>query len=307
MNQNNFKNSTFQEETKIFVCYNKPWGFPKNPIYVPIQSGKALSSLDLGILGDNTGDNISLKNETFGELTAWYWVWKNINSLFPKGLKYIGLSHYRRFFSLYLNEPDVIQSDIIPPMRGYEKKIPHILKRYQIILAKPCILDDSVYEQYAEVHSIQDYYVVKNTVHLLFPEYDDSFIEVMENNNKISCYCMFVSTLNFFNEYFEWLFSILFEMEKNIDISHHNHYQKRVFAFLAERLLNVYVYHKKINVSYKSIYLLNNYLSGINQIKYIKIWINSNKIWINNKLRPIYKRIIPIKIRKIIRKIRGKE
>ena len=36
------------------------------------------------------------------------------------------------------------------------------------------------------------------------------------------------------------LFDVLFEVEKNIDISDRDIYQSRVYGYLAERLLNVY-------------------------------------------------------------------
>lgn len=49
----------------------------KMDIIEPIQTGKAATGLDLGILSDDTGDNISSKNPYYGELTCWYWVWKN--------------------------------------------------------------------------------------------------------------------------------------------------------------------------------------------------------------------------------------
>ena len=69
---------------------------------MPIHCGKALSSVDLGIQGDNEVngqpcDNISDKNETYCELTAMYWAWKNIKKIYPD-IEYIGLNHYRRYF-----------------------------------------------------------------------------------------------------------------------------------------------------------------------------------------------------------------
>jgi hypothetical protein len=291
--------SSHQNDVKIFVCYNKAWAFPKELIYVPIQSGKALSDYDLNILGDDTADNISLKNEIFGEFTAWYWVWKNVNTVFSNGLKYIGLSHYRRFFSLDIDEPEVINLDIMPPMKKYEKKIFHILKKYQIILAKPSTFSQPLYKHYEDAHHIQDYYIVKKVIHDLFPEYDYSFMHIMEKTKQMSCYCIFISTLDFFNKYFEWLFAILFETEKRINMSTYNDYQKRVLAFLAERLLNVYVHHNKLNVSFKSTFFLHNYLPGIHYSKYFNILVKG-------KLRSIYKKFVPKNIRIIISKLRGK-
>jgi hypothetical protein len=291
--------SLSQDTIKIFVCYNKPWAFPKEPIYVPIQSGKSLSDCDLGILGDNTTDNISQKNEIFGEFTAWYWVWRNLNILFPNGLKYIGLSHYRRFFSFYASESGVIDLNIMPPMKQYEKKIFHILNHHQIILAKPWVFSQPLYKQFTNSHPIRDYHILKEVMHNLYPEYDCSFAYVMEETNQMSCYCMFISSVNFFNEYFKWLFTILFAMEERIDISAYDGYEKRVLAFLAERLLNVYVYHNKLDISFQSIFFLHNCSSGLRYIRYFAIYIKE-------KVKSIYKKFVPLEIRIVIGKVRGK-
>ena len=45
---------------------------------------------------------------------------------------------------------------------------------------------------------------------------------------------IFIAKSEWVNKYCEWLFSILFEVEKNISISDDN-YQKRVFGFLSRR------------------------------------------------------------------------
>lgn len=77
---------------KILVAVHKHYWMPKDSIYLPIQVGRE-GKEDLGFQGDNTGDNISAKNETFCELTGLYWAWKNLAA------DYIGLVHYRRYFA----------------------------------------------------------------------------------------------------------------------------------------------------------------------------------------------------------------
>jgi Domain of unknown function (DUF4422) len=49
--------------------------------------------------------------------------------------------------------------------------------------------------------------------------------------------------------YLEWLFSILFEVERRIIIPE-DPYQARVFSFLSERLLHLYVHHNQLAVAY---------------------------------------------------------
>lgn len=52
---------------------------------------------------------------------------------------------------------------------------------------------------------------------------------------------MFVMKKVLFDKYCSWLFSILFELEKRIDISSYNQYEARVCGFISERLFNVWL------------------------------------------------------------------
>ena len=48
----------------ILVCCHKQDYYAQKYPFLPIQVGRAISSVDLGIQGDDTGDNISLKSAT---------------------------------------------------------------------------------------------------------------------------------------------------------------------------------------------------------------------------------------------------
>ena len=61
------------------------------------------------------------------------------------------------------------------------------------------------------------------------------------NQKKIYLFNMFVMKKELFDSYASWLFDILFELEKRIDISSYDNYQKRVYGFLSERLFNVWL------------------------------------------------------------------
>lgn len=58
------------------------------------------------MIGDDTGENISNKNDYYNEMTAVYWAWKNYEEL--GNPDYIGLMHYRRHFIFDENITDVV-------------------------------------------------------------------------------------------------------------------------------------------------------------------------------------------------------
>lgn len=102
-------------DAMILVACHKPCEMYNKGIYTPIQVGKAISEYNLGIIGDDTGDNISQKNPSYCELTAQYWAWKNVDC------RYIGLCHYRRYFeTVYTN--DLLE---------------RIFSKYDVILPRP--------------------------------------------------------------------------------------------------------------------------------------------------------------------------
>ena len=61
----------------------------------------------------------------------------------------------------------------------------------------------------------------------------------------------------------EWLFNILFNVEKKINISS-DCYQERVFGFMAERLFTLYVYHNKLKILELPIVYLDENVTATN-------------------------------------------
>src|SRR5438045_2564611 len=87
----------------LFSIYYTAFPIPNIPFIHPIHAGRAIYE-DIGIEGDNTGDNISALNENFVELTAAWYIWKNYNK---ETIPYWGLCHYRRYPTLHLKWPGV--------------------------------------------------------------------------------------------------------------------------------------------------------------------------------------------------------
>lgn len=240
-------------DVNIIVCCHKHDYYHNGPGYLPIQVGKAISHENLGFEGDDTGNNISDLNRNFCELTALYWYWKN-----SKITKYVGLNHYRRYFDFYgkslsrylrYTSSINVSKDNLPETFPNLPDLDKVFKNNDIILAKPIILPCSVSDAYIYHHIKEDFIILEDVIKELYPEYYKSFEHVMKQSNKLSPYNMFLTTDGVFNQYCHWLFNILFEVKNRIRISSYP-YQARVFGFMSERLLNVFVHQLNLKVKY---------------------------------------------------------
>lgn len=202
--------------------------------YYNLQLGAVNSEKIISPIRDNIGENISEKNSIYCELTGLYWIWKNIDD------KIVGLTHYRRFFyknPLIFNKKKILS----------EKDVINILDKYDIIVPQAGhLFASSIYKQYKKAHDIDDLEKCGKIIKEKYPEYYETFTNVMKSN-CYHPYNMFICKKKIINNYCEWLFTIFNELEKEIDISKKDKYNRRVFGFLGERLFNVWI----INNNYK--------------------------------------------------------
>jgi len=215
----------------IYIAAHKQFNNTAPSNYRVLQVG-AEGKADLGYLRDNSGDNISVKNPTFCELTGLYWMWKHVDD------DYIGLVHYRRYFCRSLNSKKILSENDI------KKK----LRDHDIIVPFPMHLKNTLTEQYCEVSGFErDLLSTREVISEICPEYLHDFDTVM-NGKSAYFFNMMIAGNQLFKDYCEWLFAILFKLEKRCDLTGYNSYQQRIFGFIAERLLNVYIVHNKCRV-----------------------------------------------------------
>lgn len=91
--------------------------------------------------------------------------------------------------------------------------VDRILEKYDIILPMKRFYLDGVEKQYQLNNRKTDYDVTRDVVHDLCPEYLPSFENVSLGTGLYVCN-MFIMKRRYFNQYMEWLFPILFEVEK---------------------------------------------------------------------------------------------
>lgn len=213
---------------KLIVAAHKAYRMPGDPMYLPVHVGKAGKDLELGYQPDNAGIHISEKNPTFCELTGLYWAWKNLDA------DYVGLCHYRRHFrgktgadkwDCILTQPQakalLQNTDVLLPRR----------RNYYI---------ETAYSQYIHAHPAEGLDLALNLAAAQGENYAAA-VETVKRRTWVHIYNMFIMKREIFDRYCQWLFDILFQVEAAVDISAYNAYDSRVFGFLGERLLDVYL------------------------------------------------------------------
>lgn len=216
--------------TRICICTHKPYTFPAEPSYVPLETG-AVSRPDFGpsYLKDDQGENISARNPYYSELTGMYWIWKHVDA----DIK--GLCHYRRYF---MDGEDILGGNAAEAL----------LRDHDIILPATQLVDaPSVRAHYTARHHGADFETLREVIRDICPAFLFEF-DVCAASRAISECNMLIARREVFDGYCAWLFPILFEAEKRIDCSGYDPYQKRVFGFLSERLMRVYVMHMGLRV-----------------------------------------------------------
>lgn len=229
-----------ESEIRIFVSCHKPYLVPAHPVLSPIQVGGALAVQRFpGFLQDDTGENISLQNRSYCELTAQYWAWKNVKS------DYYGFFHYRRYLypDFGAKRPYTIGS---APTRELLERLnfadlPEIVTRYELIAPMGENMFMPVREHYgkAEFHHEEDLVLTERIVQELHPGYTRALEEYL---SQPVCYFgnIFVMDRGLFERYCTWLFSILAEFDRRADLSGYGVQELRVDGYLAERLFGVF-------------------------------------------------------------------
>lgn len=221
-------------DIKIIVATHKEYRMPSDSMYLPLHVGAAISNTKLPYSGDDTGDNISCKNRNYCELTGLYWAWKNIDA------DYVGLVHYRRYFSkrkYIINKFDrILKKDDVEKLLMSSSVLLPSKRHYWI---------ETTYSQYIHAHHKEDLDVTREIIDQNYHDYLETFDECMKKTNGHR-FNMFIMDYDHFQIYCGWLFSILFELENKLDISSYSEYDSRVFGFVSERLLDVFIAYNKI-------------------------------------------------------------
>ena len=242
------------KDIKIIIATHKEYQMPKDDIYMPIQVGKE-GKEDIGYTPDNTGDNISSKNAFYCELTGLYWAWKNLDA------SYIGLAHYRRHFTCSKKNP-----------RSEGKKFETLLNRAQtekvleetdiILPKKRKYYIENLYDHYKHTMHIEPLDETRKIIEEQCSEYLVEF-DKLQKRTSAHMFNMFIMKKEYLDKYCNWLFKILFELEKRIDPKQYDSFHARYMGRISELLLDVWINTNKLN--YKELKVID--MQNINWLK----------------------------------------
>ena len=229
-------------DIKVLIATHKLYQMPQDSLYVPVHVGaegksvKKGNEIDLDYTKDNSGDNISNKNATFCELTGLYWAWKNLE------YDYLGLAHYRRHFALKKKKRNPF--DNVLTKAEAEK----VLLEYKIIVPKKQqYYIETLYSHYKHTHYIETLDKSREVIADIYTEYLPIFDSVVKKRSGYM-FNMFIMPKVMVNNYCEWLFNILFELENRVGELNLTPFQNRFYGRVSEILFNVWlVYQIKNN------------------------------------------------------------
>ena len=215
------------ERIRIVVATHKEYRMPEDPLYLPVQAGRALHA-PLPYIGDDTGESISEKNQNYCELTCLYWAWKNLDA------DAVGLCHYRRYFA------EKAIGDKWQRLLSKEQAEKLLQKAPIVLPKKRNYYIETGYNQYAHAHHEEDLIMTRAILEEKWPEYVPTFDRTLGRTTGHR-FNMFIMKRDLLDRYCGWLFAVLAELESKLDISEYSDYDKRVFGFIGERLLDVWV------------------------------------------------------------------
>lgn len=232
-----------------------------NPLYIPVRCGAVYDEREgVTMLGDDTGDNISEKRDSYCELTVLYWAWKNIKA------DYYGLCHYRRYISFsdqkYTTEDNhsgfVVEQDlnehVIKKYSLNEKNMVQKIRHFDVLTTYPEDIryawDGPFYTMLDLCRSRRkdfDFRGVEEMIRIIkenYPEYSDE-TDIYFSEHYAKFYNAFVIKKEIFNELCNFVFGVLEKLEPFLDCSEYSASKMRMPAYMAEDLVGIFFLHIK--------------------------------------------------------------
>ncbi len=253
------------KDIRIAIAYHKPSPVIEGGIYLPLHVGKRLHpETELNMQTDDSGDNISDENGYYCELTAVYWLWKNLRA------DYKGLCHYRRVFS-DKSLPSYLPMSLVPalakpifipqtvcrdPQRfaadahAAAAKIDEALERSPVIAPRMLLSGRTCYSHFMRETGPECLDLLNRIVCEKYPEYS-KILRREFRAHKYRFANMSVMRTDLFDEYCEFLFGVCESIKRTLVEENYvaDLRKERIFArklgYIGEILTHLYIRKKE--------------------------------------------------------------
>lgn len=224
-----------EQSIVVAVATHKPYQMPSDQVYLPLHAGAALHPDVLtDTTGDDTGDNISLKNSTYCELTGLYWLWKNCDA------QNKGLVHYRRLFASPSLKKRLTTKDRFAKVATGDELATALAATGVVVPKKRHYYIESIYSHYQHTMDASQFDTMRAILQECAPQYVPAFDRQMKSTSA-HLFNMFVMRSDLFDAYCEWLFPLIDELVKRVDASKYDAFAARFPGRVSEVLLDVWL------------------------------------------------------------------
>ena len=289
-----------------------------NPLYVNVRCGAVFDKREnVDMLGDDTGDNISEKRESFNELTVMYWAWKNVDADyygFCDENKYLLLSEKQNKFNNEVLYEEFLTKEII---KKYEldnnKLVDKLLGENDLVIMQPIdIRKVATPKGYAKNikmylqnnnHKLLKYEHIEIILDYIRDVYPDIYPYAIKylNGYQYIQYNNFIMKKNLFNEYCSFQFNILFNFEKKFH-KNSQFYSENIMQSLnliGIVLLGIYYkYLSEKHTKYKQLSVI--YFNNTKKYEQIYPFFNTNNIAIVIRISDYYVPYFSVLLQSII-------
>lgn len=237
---------------RVYIITHKLFSIPEIDGYIPLLVG-AINRPELKkkYLSDDTGDNLSLKNDSYCELTGLYWIWKNTTH------EIVGLVHYRRYFADVFGYKFKSRYFVKNRRNAYKiltiEDLKRILDQYDLIVKESEVSrfsNEEVFRKHAHVGN-KNWDRLESLIRDYAPEYLDYFKIMARDYKHINCN-MFVGKKIIIDKYCTWLFAILEKMDQINIYEEGQRYKNREMGYFAEILFGVWLLKNQITYTVTS-------------------------------------------------------
>ena len=222
----------------IYVISHKPYKMVESDIFTPIFTKREIVPNDYNILCSDEGDNIAKENSLYAEFSTYYWVWKN-----RKIPKYVGFFQYRRYISFKDNVVGTNNSSEAIDKYGWNKEeLENLLGKCDVLL--PTSLNFRMYgrgnmwNQYNFCHGSIYLNTALEIINEKYPSYAVDCYKALFST-EIYYINLFIMRGDLFDSYMIWIMDIFDELKKRLNPN----YNIKDFAYLGERLFNIFLVH----------------------------------------------------------------